>query len=240
LSRTCAYDRAGTGWSDPPRVRPMPTAIVNDLHTLLAKSGEPGPYVLVGHSLGGPLIRHYAVHYPGEVAGLVLVDGSHEDQLERMKGIPSWTHLLLKSIPVIHFLGIDRVTAYAQGTDTMPAIAIARTTSDAAMHNTAELSNALPEFFAEVKRDARPFGPLPLVALTAGKSSVPGVTPEVADGIHREWVAMHREIVARSTRGRWILAEKSTHYIQRDQPDLVIRSVREMLDTVHAAAHPER
>jgi hypothetical protein len=65
--------------------------------------------------------------------------------------------------------------------------------------------------------------------------SVPGVTPEVADALHREWVAMHKEIVARSTRGRWILAERSTHYIQRDQPDLVIQSVREMLDTVRAA-----
>jgi len=46
---------------------------------------------------------------------------------------------------------------------------------------------------------------------------------------------MHKEIVARSTRGRWILAERSTHYIQRDQPDLVIESVREMLDTLRAA-----
>jgi pimeloyl-ACP methyl ester carboxylesterase len=236
LSRTCAYDRAGTGWSDPPRVRPMPTAIVDDLHSLLAKSGEPGPYLLVGHSLGGPIIRHYAVHYPGEVAGLILVDGSHEDQLTRMKGIPAWTQLLLKSLPTLHFLGLDRVVAQEEIKDTMSAIAVARTTSDAAMHNTAELSNSLPEFFAEVKRDAKPFGALPLVALTAGRTSVPGVTPEVADGIHREWVAMHKEIVSRSTRGRWILAERSAHYIQRDRPDLVIQSVREMLDTLRATS----
>ena len=148
-----------------------------------------------------------------------------------MKGIPSWTTLLLKSIPTLHFLGIDRVVAQGQITDTMSAIAVARTTTDAAMHNTAQLSNDLPAFFAEVKRDAKPFGPLPLTALTAGKTSVPGVTPEVADGIHREWVKMHKEIVARSTRGTWILAEKSAHYIQRDQPELVIQSVREMLDT---------
>jgi pimeloyl-ACP methyl ester carboxylesterase len=236
LTRTCAYDRAGTGWSDPPRVRPMPTAIVDDLHTLLARAGEHGPYLLVGHSLGGPLVRHYAVHYPAEVAGLVLVDGSHEDQLERMKGMPAWTDYVLKAIPTLHVLGIDRVASQAQITDTMSAIAVARTTSDAAMRNTAELSNMLPAFFAEVKRDAKPLGPLPLIALTAGKMQIPGVTPQVADGIHREWVAMHKEIVARSTRGRWILAERSTHYIQRDQPDLVIHSVREMLDTLRAGA----
>ena len=173
LSRTCAYDRAGTGWSDPPRVPLMPTAMVEDLHTLLAKSGEPGPYLLVGHSLGGPIIRHYAVHYPGEVAGLVLVDGSHEDQLARMKGIPSWTQLVVKAIPALHFLGIDRVVAQAQITDTMSAIVVARTTSDAAMHNTAELTNSLPAFFAEVKKDVKPFGALPLTALTAGKCQSP-------------------------------------------------------------------
>jgi hypothetical protein len=110
--------------------------------------------------------------------------------------------------------------------------------SHSSLHNTAQLSNDLPAFFAEVKRDAKPFGPLPLTALTAGKTSVPGVTPEVADGIHREWVEMHKEIVARSTRGTWILAEKSTHYIQRDQPELVVQSVREMLDTIRLPRRP--
>ncbi len=187
----------------------------------------------MGHSLGGPIIRHFAVHYPGKVAGLVLVDGSHEDQLDRMKGIPAWTQLVLQAIPSLHLLGIDRVVAQAQITDTMSAIAVARTTGDAAMHNTAELSNSLPEFFSAVK-DAKPFGGLPITALTAGRMSVPGVTPAVADDLHREWVAMHKEIVARSTRGRWILAERSTHYIQRGQPELVIRSIREMLDTLRA------
>jgi pimeloyl-ACP methyl ester carboxylesterase len=172
------------------------------------------------------------VHYQGEVAGLVLVDGSHEDQLERLKGMPAWTRLVMKAIPTIHFLGIDRVVAQGEITDTTSAINAARTTSDAAMHNTAELANGLVPFLAEVRRDVKPFGPLPLTALTAGSMSVPGMTPEAAAGLHREWVAMQKEIVARSTRGRWILAEKSKHYIQWDQPDLVIQSVREMLDTI--------
>ena len=234
LSRTCAYDRAGTGWSDPPRVAPMPTPIVDDLHTLLAKSGEPGPYVLVGHSLGGPLVRHYAVHYPAEVAGLVLVDGSHEDQLSRMKakGMPTWTDYLLKVIPAIHFLGVDRVAQSSTFKDTLEAVAVARTTTDNAMRNTGEISTSLAEFFAAVKHDAKPLGTLPVTALTAGKMAIPGVAPEVATSIHDEWVAMHKEIVSRTSRGRWILAEQSTHYIQKDQPDLVVQAVRDMLDTV--------
>jgi len=234
LSRTCSYDRAGTGWSDAPRVAPMPTAVVSDLHTLLAAAGEPGPYLLVGHSLGGPLVRHYAVHYPAEVAGLVLVDGSHEDQIARMKEMPAWTQWLLAAIPAIHFLGIDRVFQRTSTGDTLDAVAVARTTSDNAMRNTGQVSALLPRFFDEVRRDARPLGDLPLTVLTAGRMAAVGVDSAAARSLHDEWVAMHREIATRSSRGRWILAERSAHYIQRDQPDLVVQSVREMLDSVRA------
>ncbi|MBI1809888.1 MAG: alpha/beta hydrolase [Gemmatimonadetes bacterium] len=237
LSRTCSYDRASTGWSDRVPGRPTPAAIITDLHNLLARSGEPGPYLLVGHSLGGAIVRHYAVHYPAEVAGLILVDGSHEDQVERMKaGVPRWAFLVLGSLPALHFVGVDRLVASARIKDTISAIIAARTTSDAAMENTSALISSLDAFNAEVKRDVKPFGPLPLIALTADVvPRAPGITQAVADSMHREWVAMHQEIVSRSTRGRWILAEHSGHYIQRDRPDLVIQSVREMLDTLRSA-----
>lgn len=243
ITRTCSYDRAGTGWSDPPAGPPTANGIVEDLHALLGKSGEPGPYLMVGHSLGGPLVRHYAVHYPAEVAGLVLVDGSHEEQLERLKGMPAWVDLLYKAIPTIHFLGIDRVASQAGVTDTISALGVALTTTDKAMHNTVALAKTLPAFMAEVKRDVRDFGALPLVALTAGKMEVPGVEPATAKAMHDEWVRMHQEIVARSSRGQWILAERSTHYIQRDQPELVIGAVRDMVDTLRsipAAPHGAR
>lgn len=233
ISRTCSYDRAGTGWSDPPTSAPTATGIVDDLHMLLAKSGEPGPYLLVGHSLGGPLIRHYAVHYPAEVAGLVLVDGSHEDQLTRMK-LPTWADYLYSALPVVHFLGLDRTLAGLAATDTVSALGAALTTTDKAMDNTITLAKGLAPFFVEVKADAKDFGELPLVALTAGKMSVPGMTPAQADSLHTEWVAMHKEIVARSRKGKWVLATESQHYIQRDQPDLVIDAVKTLVSDLRA------
>jgi pimeloyl-ACP methyl ester carboxylesterase len=79
FTRVCSYDRAGYGWSSE---LPMPRtsgAVARELHALLAASRESGPYVLVGHSFGGYNVRVYTSRYPTEVAGLVLVDASHED-----------------------------------------------------------------------------------------------------------------------------------------------------------------
>src|SRR5215216_361500 len=78
-TRVCAYDRAGMGWSEPGPPPRTPQQIVAELHTLLTNARIPGPYILVGHSIGGKYVRLYASQYPQDVAGLVLVDGRHED-----------------------------------------------------------------------------------------------------------------------------------------------------------------
>src|SRR5262245_36497612 len=90
FTRVCAYDRPGTllppdrrSRSDPVLQLRTTADVVADLHALLAAAGVPGPYVLVGHSLGGIIVRQYAAAYPEEVAGLVLVDASHEQQNAR-------------------------------------------------------------------------------------------------------------------------------------------------------------
>lgn len=111
-TRACSYDRAGLGWSE---AGPMPRdglRIADELHALLRNAGEPPPYVLVGHSFGGLLVRVYADRYPGGVAGLVLLDSSHPDQLARLEpvqGKPSFLDRLLPALlPVMARLGILR------------------------------------------------------------------------------------------------------------------------------------
>ena len=81
-SRVCVYDRAGLGWSDPGPNEELShwSQVVTDLHTALAKAGETGPYVMAGHSYGGLLARLFALTYPKEVAGVVAVDPSPEDE----------------------------------------------------------------------------------------------------------------------------------------------------------------
>lgn len=77
-ARVCAYDRAGYAWSDAgPKPRTF-DQINLELHDALAKAGEPGPYILVGHSFGGPVVRNFALRYPSAVAGIVFVDAAHE------------------------------------------------------------------------------------------------------------------------------------------------------------------
>src|ERR1051325_9696575 len=71
--RTCSYDRAGFGGSDPPPSRSL-AGYVSDLHELLHRAGEKPPFIFVGHSMGGPIVERYYWKYPEDVAGLVLVD----------------------------------------------------------------------------------------------------------------------------------------------------------------------
>src|SRR5215831_13633051 len=80
FTRICTYDRAGYAWSDP---GPMPRTFAQlnlELKDALEKLGERGPFVLVGHSFGGPVVRNFAAFYPQNVAGMVLVDAAFEGQ----------------------------------------------------------------------------------------------------------------------------------------------------------------
>src|SRR5581483_6031479 len=80
FTRICTYDRAGYAWSDP-GPKPRTFAQLNlELHDALQKLGERGPYILVGHSFGGGVVRNYAATYRSEVAGMVLADIVPEDQ----------------------------------------------------------------------------------------------------------------------------------------------------------------
>lgn len=89
-ARVCAYDRFGTGTSDAPSVDQTFETQAADLHDLLEAAGEPGPYVVAGHSFGGAEAVTFAARYPGEVAGLVLVDASPAGWPEVVCSVPAY------------------------------------------------------------------------------------------------------------------------------------------------------
>lgn len=111
-TRVCAYDRAGQAWSDDVAEPQDGVTAAQDLHALLAEAGEQGPYVLVGHSIGGPYAMTYAAEYPDQVAGMVLLDSSSPRQLTDIPAYPMQYAVMrrgLALLPTLARVGVSRV-----------------------------------------------------------------------------------------------------------------------------------
>jgi pimeloyl-ACP methyl ester carboxylesterase len=240
ITRACWYDRADLGWSDYGPAPVTSESAARELHQLVEKAGIERPLVLVGHSFGGHVIRIYHHLYPGEVAGMVLVDAAHEDA-GRIQGMP---HRERPRIPdsVIHGLSIvfSRLGAMRFMTAASPGAP--------PKHWTAEewdvlwrLRRQRSIFVADgnmapgrVSDDlVRPAGGLedmPLLVLTQGKPIQDAQSVEAA--VRVGWVDLQRQLAARSRRGRQVLVLESDHGIPVEAPDAVIGAVREIVTTV--------
>jgi pimeloyl-ACP methyl ester carboxylesterase len=111
-TRVCAYDRAGTGWSDDASRPQDGLAVVSDLHRLLTVAGESGPFVLVGHSTGGVYAMTYAAQHPEQVAGLVLLDSASPHQFTVLPDYASQYPMMMRLygvLPSLIRLGAGRL-----------------------------------------------------------------------------------------------------------------------------------
>jgi hypothetical protein len=113
-TRVCAYDRAGQGWSEESASPRDGVQSANELHTLLEKAGEHGPYVLVGHSTGGTYAMTYAARYPDQVAGMVLVDSSSPEQFTRMPAFSGQYQMMRRTYGLLPTL--SRIGSLPSGT----------------------------------------------------------------------------------------------------------------------------
>ena len=110
--KVCSYDRAGNGWSEAAAGLRDGLTLMRELHSLLAAADIPGPYVLAGHSLGGPLIRIYADQYPDEVLGLVLVDSAVPYTWPEVSNFEQWksqNESAYMLMTVLHRVGAARI-----------------------------------------------------------------------------------------------------------------------------------
>jgi pimeloyl-ACP methyl ester carboxylesterase len=217
FTRVCAYERPGAaavvdGISQPSRSDPAPMprsaeSVVSDLHALLAAAQAPGPYVLVGHSLGGLFVRLYAATYPDEVVGLVLVDAWSEE---------------LKTL-----LTAEQWAAYVQFNSVVPP-----EMADDANYETLDFAAASAAMGTAAA--AHPLPALPLVVLAHGQPfGVPasglGFPPEVLEGA---WRTAQEQLAMLVPDGRFVIAKESAHYIQLQQPELVIAAVQQVVEAV--------
>jgi len=247
-SRVCSYDRAGMGYSDPdPALTPRPSArLAAQLHALLQRAGESGPFVLVGHSNGGYLVRAYYERFPQEVVGAVLVDSSSEYMDERFMATlgKDWKveaaaelHRAHRMQPVMRFtiwVGLLRwqlgQQAKKQDFNLGPAVVAE---AIYLMNQPKWYPAAVSELDGVMEtctqlRSGRGLGNLPLVVLTGGNFRAHGGPAHMEQEWNRLWVKELQPQLARlSTRGRQIIAD-SGHMVPFEAPEAVVSAVSQV------------
>ena len=252
-ARVCSYDRGGDGWSE---MGPHPRTfkqIVYELHTLLDRAGEKPPYVMVGQSYGGWLVRTYRSAYPTEVAGIVLVDAGTDDPERIMPdGSVGRASMLAKGVPIPPIktsgpLRIEEIPSNALGAmragiaktqphandpprDKLPPEAKQMRSWALGQigHIAAGVNPVEVEEIALLRKERldtpQVYGDMPLIVITRG---IPE-SDETAAGIE-DRRRSHKAIASPSRRGRWLIAEKSGHHVQIEQPDVVVTAIHDVL-----------
>jgi pimeloyl-ACP methyl ester carboxylesterase len=253
FTRICTYDRAGYAWSDP-GPKPRTFAQVNlELHDALQKLGEKGPYVLVGHSYGGPVMRNFAAGYPRDVAGLVLVDSAHEGLRVGVGGkntIQLGVNVPLRDIPAPreNLLASDkpRLPPTDQIPPPQPLEAIYKSlpAGDQSLHlwaqNLPEVEDAensqrewSDQYFARWLADphAASLGNLPLIVLTRLEG---GYTKDVdvpAAQMEKERKDGQERLARLSTNSEQIFVN-SGHNMELEAPEDVTAVIRRMVEAI--------
>jgi pimeloyl-ACP methyl ester carboxylesterase len=256
FTRACAYDRAGLGWSDPSRDRRTVVRMIDDLQIVLASAATSGPYVLVGHSFGAFLVCAYASQHPDDVVGLVLLDPPSEwHQITREQAHLLWGGIQLSRIgAMLARLGVVRacLALLTGGAPGVPrnfvrifgptaARTLERLVGEVrklppAVHPIVQALWCQPKCFramadhlAALEETAAVIGRItclpdvPLVIISAGDQ------PD-------EVIATHRRLADLSSSGRHIVSAIGGHWIQFDEPDLVVTTIRDIVDRTRQTA----
>lgn len=231
FTRVCSYDRAGYGWSDPSPHPRIPSVMSEELHTLLENAGERPPYILVGHSLGGFDVLMYAHRYPKEVAGVVLVDGAHPDELLPFYFQKKlWLRMMQFTMP----FGLPRWRGWC-GTGPAEIAGMKRAIGCRSHVYATHYAqwDAFPESANEV-RTLKGFGDLPLTVISRDpnhEQSADAVSPQH----EAHWTELQQSLVGLSSVATHVTAEGSGHSIPVERPDVIIEAIRQMVSQFRAS-----
>jgi pimeloyl-ACP methyl ester carboxylesterase len=227
-TRVCAYDRAGQGWSDDVDAPQDGVTIADDLHTLLERAGETGPYLIVGHSAGGPYSMIYADRYPDDVAGMVLLDSMSPDAFTDLPGFATEQSMMRRGLgvlPSLTRLGAGRIlptSAWSSLPEPAASQVQAFAASSRGMRSIRDEQSMYPEVFTQAKAltslDAKP-----LVVLIATESI----------DQHHEWVDLQERLADLSTNGRHRIVD-ATHAGLVDDATSSTASVQAITDVVQS------
>jgi pimeloyl-ACP methyl ester carboxylesterase len=254
FARACAYDRAWLGWSDP-APSPRTTAnILDDLRAMLEAAQIPRPYILTGHSFGGMLVRAYAARYPDHVAGLVLVDPL--SPAEWLDPPPAHTRMLRLGIKLSKRGALLARIGLVRAPLALLISGGRRVPQWMAKLSSGRGESVISRLVGEVRKMPEETWPmvrahwclpknfqgmeaylesLPASAAEAAALAEPNAIPIIvlsAANATPEQLEEREAIVRRSPRGRHIIARRSGHWIQLDEPELVVEAIREMIEAV--------
>ncbi|HEV7693309.1 MAG TPA: alpha/beta hydrolase [Hyphomonadaceae bacterium] len=229
FARVATYDRAGFGWS--PRTTPQSMEDrAADLAKLLTAANVPGPYVLVGHSFGGPLIRLFARDNVEKAAGLVFIDTPDETAMFResyLSYVRKSMRPMLGLMKVLSRIGVLRLFGFlnhAKGLSTEARRALDATRRpdlfDRAREEFDSILNA-PQALRVAHGQSGHLGSRPVSVVTHGIKF-----PAPWDVLEQGWDEGQQNLVKLSDNSEFVVAEKSNHMIQADEPDLVIAAIR--------------
>jgi pimeloyl-ACP methyl ester carboxylesterase len=227
-TRVCAYDRAGQGWSDDADGPQDGVAVAADLHTLLARAREHGPYVLAAHSSGGTLAMTYAASYPSQVAGMVLLDSSSPHQYTDQPDFAGTFAMMRRMLPVMPALarvGVLHLVPASPSTALSPSAAAqvqAFATSPRGARNMRDEQAQLLNVFTQAQA-LTTFDPKPLAVVTAREN---------AEGT-RGWAAAQDRMAELSTNSTHWVAD-TTHVGLLDDANGSIDSVQAITAVVTA------
>lgn len=255
-TRVCSFDRAGYGFSDAARVPSTVQSAADDMDALISHAGLGSPVILVAHSLGGMQALLLAFEKPRLIAGLVLIDPAYPGQPRRgnedgqIRNIgdcldAARAGILAQANPpasVHHCLDYPpnadaRLHRELDRQDARVQTYVAKLSEVKSLHALDNSGQTEDERMLQAHWQS--LGSTPLTVLSAG-TVWPAEAPLSADQARAEWtqhVEGHRQLAALSTRGKLIVVPDTTHYIQRLQPDAVVRAVEAMLAVV--SSHPK-
>ena len=232
--RVCSYDRSGLGWSDVVSDWQDGEAAARNLHELLARAGETGPFVMAGHSLGGPLAQIYAATYPQDVVGIALIDPSHPDQLDHFPSAAREQqeefYALLRVASLASHIGLTRLTnIIGQHAAGLPAqdYRAARMFGSSPAHLSESRDELLlwNQTMSAVRR-AMAVAPKPTVVVSAGRT-MDGMPEAFLPIVHE----LHREIASRHSNAHHIVIEEADHFsllMKEDHADQVAEAIRRL------------